>query len=92
MVKSEKKYVVAWTHAQARHFAQSMDWARSEWTFVDPRYPERMQGLYGVILYEVRAPRYRPTEQEHAHMEEFWLRVRPMIESGRGRLNVVNLP
>jgi len=84
--------VVAWTHAQARHFAQTMEWQRSEWEYVNPRYPERMQGLYNVLLYEVRAPRYRPTQQEDVNMIRFWERVRPMIESGRGKLNVVNLP
>lgn len=93
MTKSEKKFVVAWTHAQARHFAQSMDWTRSEWDFANPRSPERLLGLYNIVLYEVRAPRYRPSIVEQRDMDYFWECVRPMMDSARiARHNVVNLP
>lgn len=93
MTKAEKKYVVAWTHAQARHFAQSMDWARSEWEYVNPKSPERLLGLYNVVLYEVRAPRYQPNAVERRDMDYFWEVVRPMLDSTRiARHNVVNLP
>lgn len=92
MIQAQKKYIVAWTHAQARHFAQTMEWKRSEWVYVNPQSPERaLAGIYNVLIYEVRAPRYRPNQVEQTNMDRMWEYLRPVIESQRARLNVVNI-
>lgn len=91
MTRAEKKYIVAWTHAQAKHFAHTMRWKCDEWIFVTDL--ERMKGLYGILLYDVRAPRYTPTKREIARMEAIQREVQIMNSAGRiARLDVVNLP
>lgn len=93
MTKAEKKFVIAWTHAQARHFAQTMDWTRSEWHYIEPRAHEKMLGLYNILVYDVRAPRYRPTQIEAENMDRMQAQLQIMALSGRiARINVVNLP
>jgi hypothetical protein len=94
MTKAEKKYVVAYTHAQARHFAQSMGWVRSEWEYVNPRNPKpSLAGMYNLIVYNVRAPRYTPIQGEEPAMERLQTELQIMVQSGRiARLNVANLP
>ena len=93
MTHSEKKIVLAWTHAQALHYAKSMGWARSEWSFIKPGDEYRIKGLYGIILYDVRAPRYKPTAQESERMERTRLEITIAQSSGRiAHTNVVNLP
>jgi hypothetical protein len=93
MTRAEKKLVLAWTHAQARHFAQSMEWTRAEWTFIGPGQDEKAMGLYDVILFDVRAPRYLPTEVERDKMERTREHLQVNISCGRiAKLNVVNLP
>ena len=91
MIKAEKKYVVAYTHAQARHFAQSMNWKRDEWGFVS--HPAILKGLHGIVLYDVRAPRYKPTQPEAAKYADIREMITEGVESTRiAKLNVVNLP
>jgi hypothetical protein len=91
MVRSDHKLVVAWTHAQARHFAKSMDWTRAEWTFV--RDARDLLGKYGMVVYDVRAPRYKPLPVELNRMEDIQEGVLVGTASGRiVKLNVVNLP
>lgn len=94
MIKAEKKYVVAYTHPQAKHFAQSMGWVRSEWEYVNPRNPKpSLAGMYNLLVYDVRAPRYTPIGGEAADMERLQAELQIMVNSGRiARLNVVNLP
>lgn len=95
MVRSEKKYLIAWTHAQAGHYARMMNWKRSEWEYVSMAgmHAEKLRGKYGVVLYDVRAPRYRPTQVEAEKMEHLRSIIQPMLDSGRIiKLNVVNLP
>ena len=94
MIRSEKKYVLAWTHKQALHFARSMmGWARSEWQFVDAK-GDALRGLYGVVLYDIRAPRYQPSLNDRENMERCRREiVDPGLQSGRiVKINVVNLP
>ncbi len=91
MTKAEKKYVIAYTHAQARHFAQTMGWQRAEWVFAS--HPMILKGLYGVVLYDVRAPRYSPTPTESRKMADLRTEVDIALTSGRiTKANVVNLP
>lgn len=95
MVRSEKKYLIAWTHAQAGHYARMMGWKRNEWEYVsmsgEPGY--KLRGMYGIVVYDVRAPRYRPTRIEADKMDELRANIQPMLDSGRIiKLNVVNLP
>lgn len=95
MTKSEYKYVLAWTHAQALHFARTMEWKRSEWRYVGPGDGgvERLKGMHTVILYEVRAPRYNATPIERDRMERILAEIAIMQNSGRIiKTNVVNLP
>ena len=94
MTKSEYKYVLAWTHAQALHFARTMEWKRSEWRYVGPsQSPEGMKGMYGIVLYEVRAPRYNATPIERDRMERTLAEIAIIQNSGRIiKTNVVNLP
>ena len=94
MVRAEKKYIVAYTHPQARHFAQSMGWVRSEWEYVNPRNPKpSLAGMYNLIVYNVRTPRYIPIQGEVPAMERMQAELQIMVSSGRiARLNVVNLP
>jgi hypothetical protein len=91
MTKAEKKYVLAWTHAQARHYAQTMGWKREEWVFVS--HTAMLKGLYGIVLYQVRAPSYHATRGEAAKMEDLLREVEIGLTSGRiAKSNVVNLP
>lgn len=90
MVKSELKLVLAWTHAQALHFAKSMEWQRSEWRLV--RDSRDLKGMYGIVLYDLRAPRYTPSIPERHRMEPLRAEIEIMQNSGRiVRTNVVNL-
>lgn len=91
MKKSEMKLVLAYTHAQALHFAKTMQWARSEWRMI--RDKRDLLGICDVVLYDLRAPRYAPTKSEQARMETLRHEVEIMQVSGRiMRSNVVNLP
>jgi predicted hydrolase (HD superfamily) len=92
MTRAEKKYVIAWTYAQAKHYAQSiMRWKCDEWVYVNDTY--RLRGLYGILMYDVRAPRYEPEKHEIARMEAIQQETQIMNSAGRiARLNVVNLP
>lgn len=94
MTRAEKKYIVAFTHPQARHFAQSMGWVRSEWEYVNPRNPKpSFVGMYNLIVYSVRVPRYIPIQGEAPAMEQMQATLQTMRDSGRiVRFNVVNLP
>jgi epoxyqueuosine reductase QueG len=90
MTKAEKKYVVAFTHAQARHFASTMDWKRSEWEFLSK--PEQLKGLHSIILYDVRTPGYKPNPNETAKMDEMRYAIVVAQNSQRiAKTNVVNL-
>lgn len=93
MTRAEKKYIVAYTHAQARHFAQTMDWVRSEWEYVNPRNPKpSLAGMYNLVVYDVRAPRYTPIAGEAPAMERLQAELQIMQSAGRiVRLNVVNI-
>ena len=91
MVKAEKKLVVAYTHAQARHFAQSMDWTRDEWIFLS--HPEQLKGFHSILVYDVRAPKYKPSTRESSKMVDMQSALLIGSTSGRiVRINVVNLP
>jgi len=91
MVRAEKKYVVAYEHRQARHYAASMNWKRDEWVFVGSA--EKLLGLYGIILYEVRLPRFRPDPIASENMTKLIHAINVGVQSGRIiRHNVVNLP
>ena len=89
MTHSEKKLVMAPEHKHARHYAESMEWKRSEWEYLSR--PEQLKGLYGIVLYDIRVPglkrgiRFAASELRDAVIEA----------QGSGRIvrtNVVNLP
>lgn len=88
MTRSEKKYVMAPEHKHARHYAESMEWKRSEWEYLSR--PDQLKGLYGVVLYDIRVPGMR----RNVRMAAYELRdaVIEAQEAGRiVRTNVVNL-
>lgn len=89
MTHSEKKLVMAPEHKHARHYAESMEWKRSEWEYLSRS--EQLKGLYGIVLYDIRVPglkrgtRFAASELRDAVIEA--------QGSGRiARTNVVNLP
>jgi hypothetical protein len=91
MVKAEKKFVVAYTHAQARHFAESMDWARAEWAYVS--HPAQLDGMHSILVFDVRAPKYKPSLRESSKMADMQSALLVASTSGRiARINVANLP
>lgn len=93
MTRSERKYVLAWTHAQALHYARMMEWSRDEWAFIGPGDEEKLLGLHSIVLYDVRAPRFHPTQTMAEKMQRTRERIQPMLDSERiSKLNVVNLP
>lgn len=88
MTHSEKKLVMAPEHKHARHYAESMEWKRSEWEYLSR--PEQLKGLYGVVLFDIRIPRSRRWSYAD---EELIEAVFEAQQSGRiVRTNVVNLP
>lgn len=90
MTKSEYKMVLAWTHAQALHYAKHMGWSRSEWRLV--RDDRDLKGVYNVILFDLRAPRYQPNHAETLRMDRIRNEVAISEQAGRIiRINVVNL-
>lgn len=96
MIRSEKKVILAWTFAQAKHFAQSMEWTRKEWDYLDPsdRCAKGIRGRHDIVLYDVRAPRYHASFVEKNNMQELWTtHITPALNAERiAKLNVVNLP
>ena len=91
MTRSEKKYVMAPEHKHARHYAESMEWKRSEWEYLSR--PEQLKGLYGVVLYDVRIPRANLGSLVREKAVSLREAVIEAQEAGRiVRTNVVNLP
>lgn len=88
MTHSEKKLVMAPEHRHARHFAESMEWKRSEWEYLSR--PEQLRGLYGIVLFDVRIPRSKIIGRQTEELREAVIEAQ---QSGRiARTNVVNLP
>lgn len=87
-----KKFIVAWNHAQARHYAQMQEWPRSDWTFVGMNDGVRLKGLRGVIVIELRAPRYRPSHEESMHHQAMADLLIVGHQCGHFKLNVATLP
>lgn len=91
MVKAEKKFILAYTHPQARHYAQSMDWKRDEWVFLS--HPAMLKGMHSIVLYDVRTPKFKANAAEASKMTATRHEVDIAVTSGRiVRVNVVNLP
>lgn len=91
MRKADKKLIVAATHAQARHYAQLMNWKRDEWAYV--KSVDDLVGLHGIVLYDVRAARYVPSGSEATRLELVRAYIPIIQEAGRiAKLNVYNLP
>lgn len=91
MMQARKKFVVAAEHRHARHFAESMDWKRAEWEFVSK--PDKLKGLYGIVVYDVRIPRMKLTGVQKTEVDVMHMAIQEGLASGRiARHNVVNLP
>ena len=87
-----KKFIVAWNHAQARHYAQMQEWPRSEWTFIAMSQSVKLKGLRDVIVIELRAPRYRPSNEESLHHQAMADLLIVGQAHGHFKLNVATLP
>lgn len=88
MTHSEKKLVMAPEHKHARHYAESMEWKRSEWEYLSR--PEQLKGLYGIVLFDVRIPRSKIIGRQTEELREAVIEAQ---QSGRiAHTNVVNLP
>jgi hypothetical protein len=90
MTRAGKKLIVAPEPRHALHYARCMEWKREEWEFLSK--PEQLKGLYGIVLYDVRVPRFHPTPTHAVKLQTLRDAINEALQVERIiRLNVVNL-
>lgn len=94
MIQAEKKVIIAWNHAQALHYAKMMEWKRAEWMAATPASGiDKLRGLTNVVVFHLRAPRFKPNSSEARAMYHIINELHIMQSANRvAKLNVVNLP